>query len=78
MSEWNIALWNWNFLIVVFFMFTAICLGVKMGFLDGVLRALGDGQSYVRNKMIALGMTVLFVAVIMGAGYLALLVTWME
>ena len=49
-----------------------------MGFLDGVLRALGGGQSYVRNKMIALGMTVLFVAVIMGAGYLALLVTWVE
>ena len=32
MSEWNIALWNWNFLIVVFFMFAIIYLGVKMGF----------------------------------------------
>ena len=74
MSEWNIALWNWNFLIVVFFMFAIIYLGVKMGFLDGVLRAMGGGQSYLRNKMIALGMTALFVAIIMGTGMIAIMI----
>ena len=74
MSEWNIALWNWNFLIVVFFMFAIIYLGVKMGFLDGVLRAMGGGQSYLRNKMIALGMTALFVAIIKGTGMIAIMI----
>ena len=63
-----------EFVIVAIFTFAIIVLGLKLGLLDGVLRRIGQDRSSGQNKVIAFGITALFVSIIMGVGMIAVMI----